>query len=100
MRVSDFSVTVEATRLGGAFGARITRNFMMSGACALAAHIMHRCVCVCVRVRVCARVCACVCACACVRACACACVRACVSVCLCWGVGLIRVQLRWPDNFD
>ncbi|PVD33600.1 hypothetical protein C0Q70_04857 [Pomacea canaliculata] len=36
------SVNLEVERLGGAFGGKITRNHLVSGACALAAYIMQR----------------------------------------------------------
>ncbi|KAK7099380.1 uncharacterized protein [Littorina saxatilis] len=42
LNIPQSAVTVEVKRLGGAFGAKITRNFMTSGACALAAHVMQR----------------------------------------------------------
>ncbi|XP_061183006.1 uncharacterized protein LOC133191267 [Saccostrea echinata] len=40
--VSDSSVNVNVRRLGGAFGSKITRNFMVAAGCALAANAVKR----------------------------------------------------------
>ncbi|KAK6190255.1 hypothetical protein SNE40_002166 [Patella caerulea] len=42
LNVPASSITVEVKRIGGAFGAKITRNCPVSTACALAAHILKR----------------------------------------------------------
>ncbi|ESO95691.1 hypothetical protein LOTGIDRAFT_231915 [Lottia gigantea] len=40
--IPDSSIVVEVKRLGGAFGSKISRNFPISSACAVAAHILRR----------------------------------------------------------
>ncbi|XP_076451139.1 uncharacterized protein LOC143287015 isoform X2 [Babylonia areolata] len=42
LNIPQSSVTMEVKRLGGAFGCKISRNFKVTGACALAAHVMQR----------------------------------------------------------
>ncbi|KAK7099077.1 hypothetical protein V1264_003269 [Littorina saxatilis] len=42
LNLPESSATVEVKQLGGAFGSKISRNFQVSGACALAAYLMQR----------------------------------------------------------
>jgi Xanthine dehydrogenase, molybdopterin-binding subunit B len=38
----SFSINIKVRRLGGGYGAKISRNSLISAACALAAHKLHR----------------------------------------------------------
>lgn len=38
----NFSINVTVKRLGGAYGSKISRNFIVSAGCAVAAHLMNR----------------------------------------------------------
>jgi xanthine dehydrogenase molybdopterin-binding subunit B len=37
-----FSIDVEVKRLGGAYGSKISRNFGIASACAVAAQVLNR----------------------------------------------------------
>ncbi|CAC5385055.1 XDH [Mytilus coruscus] len=40
--IPESSINVRVKRLGGAYGSKITRNFIVSAGCAIAAHVMKR----------------------------------------------------------
>ena len=85
------SVDVSVKRIGGAYGAKITRPNLIAAACAVGAHATRRCVCVCM--------CVCVdgCVCVCLHVCACVCVCMCVCVCVDCNAKLSYIFLHVQD---